>query len=152
MQEICNYGNRHLLMRTRSYTSTICYDKHEDIPTYSKILQKGLLPIGRFVSLDKRSQMHRYILLGLQLKKGIDKKLFRDRFLLNPSDVFGNLFAKLTDLGCLEVDNGAIRLTKYGAYFVEDVCDYIIDTALKEESVLLSRAPHSEGKTSSRVN
>lgn len=138
--------------RTRSYTSTICYDKHEDIPTYSKILQKGILPIGRFIPLDKKSQMYRSVLLGLQLKKGIDKKLFQDRFLLNPSDVFGSLFAKLTDLGCLEAVNGAIRLTKYGAYFVEDVCDCIIDAALKEESELLARAPHSEGKTSSRVN
>ncbi len=72
--------------------------------------------------------------------------------MLNPHDVFGRLFSELTALGCLEEANGAIRLTKYGAYFVEDVCDYILDTALREESTLLVRTPHSEGKTSSRLD
>ncbi len=137
--------------RTRSYTQSICYDKYEDIPTYSKIIEKGILPIGRFVSLSKKDQMYRSVLLRIQLKKGIDKKWFQDRFSLNPQDVFGKLFSELTALGCLEEANGAIRSTKYGAYFVEDVCDYIIDAALKEESTHLVRTPHSEGKTSSRL-
>ncbi|MCK5681444.1 coproporphyrinogen III oxidase family protein [bacterium] len=135
--------------RTRSYTKFTCYDKHEDISTYSSFLDKGILPIGRFISLSKKDQMYRSTLLRLQLKKGIDKKWFQEKFSLNPSDVFGSLFSKLTDLGCLEEENGAIRLTKHGAYFVEDVCDCIIDTALKEESESLVRSPHSEGTTSS---
>ena len=59
---------------------------------------------------------------------------------------------KLIKIGCLEEVNGAIRLTKHGAYFVEDVCDSIIDAALKEESEFLARTPHSEGMTSSRLN
>ena len=138
--------------RTRSYTKSICYDKHQDITTYMKILEKGIVPIGRFISLDKRDQMYRSVLLRIQLKNGIDKKWFQENYLLNPSDVFGKLFSKLTDFGCLEDVNGAFRLTKYGAYFVEDVCDFIIDTALNEESELLVRSPHSEGQTSSRLN
>jgi oxygen-independent coproporphyrinogen-3 oxidase len=138
--------------RTRSYTKSICYDKHEDIATYSKILEKGILPIGRFISLGKRDQMYRSLLLRIQLKNGIDKKWFQEKFSLDPSEVFGELFAKLTDLGCLEGANGAIRLTKYGAYFVEDICDSIIDAALKDESEFLVRTPHSEGKTSSRLD
>ena len=138
--------------RTRSYTKSTCYDKHEDISTYSSILNKGILPIGRFIDLTKKDQMYRFALLSLQLKSGIDKKLFQVRFSLDPSDVFKNLFSKLTNLACLEDKNGTIRLTKYGAYFVEDVCDCIIDSALKEESELLVRAPHSEGTTSSRLD
>ena len=97
-------------------------------------------------------QMYRSLLLRIQLKKGIDKNWFQDKFLLNVNDVFGILFSELTALGCLEETNGVIRLTKYGAYFVEDVCDYIVDAALKEESTLLVRSPHSEGMTSSRLN
>jgi len=138
--------------RTRSYTKSICYDKHQDISTYSKILEKGTVPIGRFIFLNKRDQMYRSVLLRIQLKNGIDKKWFQESFLLNPSKVFERLFSKLTEIGCLEEVNGAIRLTKHGAYFVEDVCDYIIDTALKEESEFLERTPHSDGMTSTRFN
>lgn len=138
--------------RARSYTKSICYDKHEDIATYSSLLDKGILPIGRFISLSKKDQMYRAALLRIQLKNGIDKQWFKERFSLDLSEVFESLFSKLTDLGCLQEENGFIRLTKYGAYFVEDVCDCIIDTALNEESEFLVRIPHSEGTTSSRLD
>ena len=85
--------------RTRSYTKSICYDKHQDITTYSKILEKGIIPIGRFISLNKKDQMYRSILLRIQLKNGIDKKWFQEIFSLNPSDVFEKLFSKLTKFG-----------------------------------------------------
>lgn len=138
--------------RTRSYTKSICYDKHEDIPAYTKILEKGILPIGRFISLDKKDQMSRSVLLRIQLKNGIDKKWFYDRFRLKPSAMFGELFTRLTALGCLQETDDAIQLTKYGAYFVEDICDSIIDAALMAESEDVLREPHSTGKTSSRLD
>ena len=95
--------------------------------------------------------MYRSLLLGIQLKKGMDIRLFRDRFSADPLDVFASLFSTLSAYGCLQQEAGAINLTKYGAYFVEDVCDYIIDAVLKEESGALIRTPHSEGKISSRL-
>jgi coproporphyrinogen III oxidase-like Fe-S oxidoreductase len=89
--------------------------------------------------------MYRYLFLKLQLKKGLDIKQFRDRFTVDPLDMFSSLFSKLSEYGCLQQKNGAISLTKYGAYFVEDVCDYITDTVIKEESNYEVRAPHSAG-------
>ncbi len=137
--------------RARSYTRTICYDKHEELSVYSNIIRKGELPIGRYIYLTPREQMYRSLLLGIQLKKGMDIRLFRDRFSADPLDVFASLFSTLSAYGCLQQEAGAINLTKYGAYFVEDVCDYIIDAVLKEESGALIRTPHSEGKISSRL-
>jgi oxygen-independent coproporphyrinogen-3 oxidase len=131
--------------RTRSYTKTICYDKHEDLSTYTRMISKGILPIGRYIPLSKRERMYRSLILGLQLKCGLDIKHFHDTYCEDAFEVFGPLIAKLNEYGCLQQDADSISLTKYGAYFVEDVCDFIIDTALKDESGDLVRASHSGG-------
>ncbi|KAF0144101.1 MAG: radical SAM domain-containing protein [Nitrospirae bacterium] len=137
--------------RARSYTKTICFDKHEELSAYSDIIRNNGLPIGRYISLTEREQMYRSLLLNIQVKRGLDIKQFHDRFSADPLDIFSSLFSKLSEYGCLKQEDGAINLTKYGAYFVEDICDYIIDAVLKEESNCLVRAPHSEGGTSSRL-
>jgi coproporphyrinogen III oxidase-like Fe-S oxidoreductase len=89
--------------------------------------------------------MYRSLLLNLQVKKGLDTNQFRARFNMDPLDVFSSLLSPLSEYGCIEQQDGAISLSKYGAYFVEDVCDFIIDTILKEESDSLVRSPHSGG-------
>ena len=131
--------------RTRSYTKKICYDKHEDLSTYTRMISKGILPIGRYIPLSKRERMYRSLILSLQLKSGLDIKIFHDTYREDPFDVFGPLLAKLNEYGCLKQDADSIRLIKHGAYFVEDVCDFVTDEALKEESGGLVRAPHSGG-------
>ncbi len=138
--------------RTRSYTKTICYDKHEDLDTYSRLIGKGIPPVGRYIPLTIKEQMYRSLILGLQLKSGVDIKRFYNSYNDYPSRVFNSLLLKLETYGCLEHDDISLKLTKYGAYFVEDICDNIIDTALKEVSGELVRAPHSEGSKSSRLN
>jgi coproporphyrinogen III oxidase-like Fe-S oxidoreductase len=137
--------------RARSYTKTICYDKHEELSTYGNVIRKGILPIGRYIFFTKREQMYRSLLLNLQLQSGLNINRFRDRFSVDPLELFSSFFSTLNEYGCLKQENGAISLSKYGAYFVEDVCDYIIDTVLKEESSHLIRSPYSEGGTSSRL-
>lgn len=138
-------------VRTRSYTNTLCYDKHEDLQTYLRMLDKGLPPIGRHITLTKREQMFRTLILNIQLAAGLDLERFRRRYADEPQQVFGGLFAKLQRLGCLETTADAVRLTGYGACFVEDVCDCIIDEALREESDGAVRIPHSEGSRSARL-
>jgi oxygen-independent coproporphyrinogen-3 oxidase len=131
--------------RARSYTKTLCFDKHEELSTYTHMLNKGILPIGRYIDLTQREQMYRSLLLNLQIKSGVDRDIFRARFNADPLDVFSSLVSTLSAYGCIEQREGAICLSKYGAYFVEDVCDFIIDTLLKEESDTLVRTPHSGG-------
>ena len=137
--------------RSRSYTKTLCYDKYEELSSYMNIIKKGGLPIGRYIALTKREQMFRSLLLGLQIGEGIDSARFYGRFDADPGEIFSKLFSDLRDFGCLLQENGFVRLSKYGAYFVEDVCDFIIDAVLAEDSDRLERAPHSEGGTSSRL-
>lgn len=131
--------------RTRSTSKTICYDKHEELSNYSRLIDKGLPPIGRYIYLSKRERMYRSLMLGLQIKSGLDSTQFYDRFGEYPRGVFGPLLEKLTDFGCLDSTEGSVRLSRLGAFFVEDVCDLIIDTALREKSEDLERTPHSGG-------
>ena len=137
--------------RSRSYTKTLCYDKHEDLPTYSRLVRKGIPPIGRRLDLTAREQMYRSLILGLQLRSGLDFGQFRRRFAVDPEPVFGSIFHELAALGCLEIAAESVRLTGYGACFVEDVCDFIVDAALHGAPEGLARAPHSEGSRSTRL-
>jgi oxygen-independent coproporphyrinogen-3 oxidase len=136
--------------RARSYAKTTFFDKHEELTTYSGMLKKGILPIGRYIHLTEREQMYRSLFLNLQFAKGLDIKQFQERFHADPTEVFSSIVSKLTSCGCIEQANGTIHLTKYGAYFVEDVCDYIIEALLQEAPINVKRAPHSEGGRSSR--
>ncbi len=139
--------------RARSYTKTILYDKHQELSSYSALIQKGLPPVGRYIIFTKREQMYRSLLLGLQLQRGLDVEGFRGRYSVDPLQLFSSLLSELNEYGCLRQDSRSIGLSKYGAYFVEDVCDYIIDTVLKEESKDLVRAPFTQGGgTSARLN
>lgn len=137
--------------RARSYSKTISYDKHEDIPTYIRLLAKNVLPVGRYISLSKNNQMHRSLFMNLQFKDGLSLTSFKDRFNENALDVFKDLIGHLTQFNCLKTTDSHISLTDIGAFFVEDVCDYIIDCALQFESKDLTRAPHSQGATSARL-
>ncbi len=138
-------------LRTRSYSTTLCYDKHEDLATYLRMIEKGIPPIGRHIVLTKREMMFRTLMLQVQLASGLDIESFRCRYFEEPFELFRELFTRLEKLGCLETSAGSAKLTECGAYFVEDVCDCIIDEALKVDSGGAVRIPHSEGSRSARL-
>jgi oxygen-independent coproporphyrinogen-3 oxidase len=137
--------------RARSYSKSISYDKHEDIPIYSALINKNIPPVGRYLVLSKTEQMYRTLFMRLQLKKGLSLTSFKERYQENALTVFKELLHKLQEIECVQLTDKHISLTDYGAFFVEDICDYIIDYALKLESKDLKRNPNSLGSTSSRL-
>jgi oxygen-independent coproporphyrinogen III oxidase len=139
-------------LHARSYTKTVCYDKHDELSTYTGMIGKGFVPVGRSISLNIREQMYRSLLLNIQLKRGLDVNRFIERYGTDPIDIFSSVYPKLNAYGCLKLEDGAISLTKQGAFFVEDVCDYIVDAVLKEESESLVRTPHSVSSPSPKFN
>jgi oxygen-independent coproporphyrinogen-3 oxidase len=138
-------------VRARSYTATICYDKFEDLASYARLIEKGIPPVGRYIPLTSREMMYRALFLGLQLRDGLAISVFRERFGADAREVFKPLLTCLDACGSLEPSEEAIKLSRYGAYFVEDICDTVTDAALREDSGDLVRSPHSEGSTSSRL-
>ena len=138
--------------RSRSYTKEMCFDTHEVLPLYFQLTERGKSPIARAMTLSKMEQMYRSLFLNIQVRDGLDLGVFRERFGQNALEVFSGLLENLTGLGCVGADDGAIRLTRYGRYFVEDVCCYIIDDALKGEGPSPSkRLPHSLGAVASKL-
>jgi len=133
--------------RSRSFTKGLCYDKHEDLSLYMLSIQKGIPPVARYVAFTQQEQKIRFLFLSLQLKSGLCIQQFQTRFHEKPMDTFASLIEELSEYGCIEVDKYSIHLTPNGSYFVEDVCDYIMDKVLHGHV----RAPHSEGRTSQRL-
>jgi len=137
--------------RARSYSKSMSYDKHEDMAIYNALLKKDVLPVGRYIPFSKSDQMYRSLFMRLQLKKGLSLDAFAQRFNENALDVFKGLIKDLKAFDCIQIKDTHISLTQIGAFFVEDVCDFIIDYALKLESKDLKRNPNSLGSTSSRL-
>jgi oxygen-independent coproporphyrinogen-3 oxidase len=133
--------------RSRSCTRTICYDKHDDLSVYLRLVDKGILPAARYMLLNKNEQMYRSLFLNIQLRGGLALNGFTERFGEDALSVFSPLLKRLMEYGCVVVDDSSIRLSKYGRYFVEDVCCFIIDHALREwgYGVHSGRIPHSSG-------
>ncbi len=133
--------------RSRSCTSSICYDKHDDLAVYLQLAEKGILPVARYMVLNEKEQMYRSLFLNLQLRRGLELSRFTRRFGEDGLAVFASLVKRLTECGCVVVDDSAIRLSKYGRYFVEDVCCSVIDHALREwgYGVHSGRISHSSG-------
>ena len=133
--------------RSRSYTKAVCYDKHEDLSLYQKLIEKGVPPIARYMVLDKKEQMYRSLFLHVQIEEGLDLRRFKDRFGEDALAVFSSLLKRMREFGCLAEDDSSIRLSRYGKYFVEDICCLIIDHALDENEypAHLKRVPHSSG-------
>ena len=137
--------------RARSYSKTMSYDKHEGIEVFSKIIDRNTLPIARYISLSKTNQMYRTLFLNLQLKKGLSLSLFKERYNEDALMVFKELLTSLKEFDCIKIQDNHISLTEAGAFFVEDVCDFIMDFTLSQESDHLKRDPHSLGSKAVRL-
>jgi oxygen-independent coproporphyrinogen-3 oxidase len=112
---------------------------------------KGIPPIGRYLFLTKKEQMIRSLFLNIQIREGLDLNAFQAAFQENALEVFSSLLEKAREYDCIQTDKESIRLTKWGRYFVEDVCCLIIDHALQEYDTPQERAPHSSTYVSSRL-
>ena len=135
--------------RVRTYSRDLFLDKHDDLNMYQALIQKGRIPFGRYMRLDKQARMYRTFFLALQFRSGLNIQEFKADFECDPVELFSPIIQKMEGLSCIVVDEKSIKLTEYGGFFVEDVCDYIVDVILKEEGHSEKRAPHSEGNEAS---
>jgi coproporphyrinogen III oxidase-like Fe-S oxidoreductase len=139
--------------RSRSYTKSMCFDTHEVLDIYSRLVARSVPPVARVMRLGPTEQMYRSLFLHLQLARGLDLARFEARFGRRPRDVFPDLLERLEAYACVEIDDHAIKLTRLGKFFVEDVCCAVIDDAVagRGYSEEARRLPHSAGHRSLRV-
>jgi oxygen-independent coproporphyrinogen-3 oxidase len=138
--------------RARSFTRSLSLDKHESLGLYSQLIDRGDPAIARSLSLSPQDQMYRAVFLNLQLKRGVDLEGLAHRF-HEPLDELAPLLDDLEAQGCISQDGSTARLTRYGSYFVEDVCCAVIDYALQQNGARSStrRMPHSAGSRTARL-
>lgn len=139
--------------RSRSYTKSVCCDKHEDLHLYVRMIEKGMPPIARYMVLNETEQMYRSLFLNLQVRDGLDLGYFESRFGKDALEVFSPLLSRLDESGCVEADDSSIKLSRFGRYFVEDVCCFIMDEAVRDggHGAEHKRLPHSSGGFTERL-
>ena len=138
--------------RARSFTKSVCVDKHEALAIYSQLIDRGRPAIARSMELSTQEQMYRALFLRLQIKEGVDLADLATRF----GDYTAELQPLVDDLeavGCVEVEGQRVRLTRWGSFFVEDVCCAVIDYALEKSGYPSNyqRMPHSAGSRTTRL-
>ena len=131
--------------RTRSYVNALCYENQENLRLYGKMIDRGLPPLHQHQQLSQREQMYRAFFLGIQIRAGVDRAQFREKYGEDVTTALADVVDGLRGLEAIEVDDRAVRLTKYGQYFYEDVCCYIMDTAKRADFADHQRAPFSYG-------
>lgn len=81
---------------------------------YIAALEAGRSPVVEVEAIDRRTEMGETMMLGLRLAEGVSDARFRARFGAGLEETFGAELAELRDLGLLEWDGVAARLTARG--------------------------------------
>lgn len=87
------------------------FDKFKD---YYSSLKDRRFPILGEETIDKEMEIAEYLIMGLRLIEGIDKKEFFNRFQLKVEDIYNELLIKYEKEGLLYVDGERIRFTLKG--------------------------------------
>jgi len=95
-----------------SHINGCVYHNTYSLEEYQQHLQSGHLPIDIGRVINQTEQMHRWMMFGL-MKLRLEQEPFRARFGIKPSEVFKHHLDSLQRLGIVEIDEQAIRLTKY---------------------------------------
>lgn len=85
-----------------------------DPDQYTATVTQGDLPTALETPLTEAQSMSETVLMGLRLRRGVDRQGFRARFGRNLDDVYGPQIARLTREGLLEGEGGRVRLTARG--------------------------------------
>lgn len=90
------------------------YYNIQDITLYNKELSNYNLPVEEIVELSKNELITERIIMGLRLKKGINKSSFKSRFGISLTELYGDTINKLEKENLIHVDDEKITLTKKG--------------------------------------
>lgn len=81
---------------------------------YYNDIDNNKTPIDEVEIIDNTMEMAEFVMLGLRLVDGVDKKEFKLRFTKNIKNVYGDLINKFSKDGLLLVDEERIALTEKG--------------------------------------
>ena len=98
------------------------FSNDASIPAYLKKLEKGRLPRAERIIVNTFEQMFESVMLGLRLVKGIDRKVFFDRFGCDVIETYQEAYDKNDRFGFWDRSDPAyLRLTKNGMDHLDSV-------------------------------
>jgi len=95
-----------------------------NIPTveeYIRRIQAGKDTTATEECLAGRRAKGETMFLGLRMLRGVDERVFSERYGTAPQTVFHEEIEELVSRGLLESENGSLRLTRTGLLFADDV-------------------------------
>jgi oxygen-independent coproporphyrinogen-3 oxidase len=82
---------------------------------------EGIAPLDGVEPIERRLEMAETMFLGLRLLDGLSLGLFRERFGVEATQVYGEQIEELTGLGLLEEGGGTLRLSPRGRLLANQV-------------------------------
>ena len=113
-----------------SFINDFQYFNRKNISDYLDSVNKGDLPIERGVKLDNDDLMRRLIIFGL--KSQLRKKIFKNKFNLEPKEVCKEIWNKLENLDLIEENNEIIQLSYKGKLFADEVAKEFFSDEIKK--------------------
>ncbi|GFN34717.1 radical SAM family heme chaperone HemW [Tepidimicrobium xylanilyticum] len=90
------------------------YWNHNNFKDYYDKLNENRLPIEGEEIIDKNMEIAEYLIMGLRLVEGINKREFKNRFNVDVENIYGNVLKKYEAQGLLYMDDEWIRFTSRG--------------------------------------
>jgi oxygen-independent coproporphyrinogen-3 oxidase len=88
---------------------------------YVQRMARGGEAVAGREEIDRVTEMSETMILGLRLREGVSFSGFQERFSVTLNEVFADQMKELRDLGLVEVDGGAVRLTGRGRLLGNEV-------------------------------
>lgn len=119
------------------WVDAVRYRNVPDARAYVEAIKAGRDPAIERERRNHDEQMRETMMLSLRLREGVDRKRFRQRFAIDPCERFARPVEQFAELGLLEVDPAAVRLTRRGLL----VADSVIAGFLAESDRARSAGP-----------
>jgi len=87
---------------------------HRSTSTYIKRVQQGDSPIADAEEMDAEDRARERLVFGLRMIEGVDTKQFAAETGFSIEQLAGDTLSNLVDLGLLQRDGGALKLTRDG--------------------------------------
>lgn len=103
-------------LSAHSFFNNIRFSNIEKIDEYIDNIEDGYIERNQIINeiLDLESKQREFMILGLRTIKGVEIRLFKEKFMKNPIYIFREEINKLVTEGLIEVDGDYIKLTKKG--------------------------------------
>lgn len=106
-----------------SFDGMMRRSNERDTNAYVKLVESGITPVVTEDEIDLASES---VFLGLRMMKGVNLKDYENRFGNKLESRFEEEIENLKELGLLEVDEGALRLTRKGALYSNEVFEVFV--------------------------